>query len=93
MSGACLEAARAALDGGDGLPSRLFWSPVALATLYRARVNTWQLGAHPARGPSALPSWLWPQAVFTPVVSALAEAFLQDLADVDDPAGAEGASA
>jgi hypothetical protein len=36
---------------------------------------------------------LWPPAVFTAVVSALAEAFLRDLADGDDPAGVDGVSA
>jgi hypothetical protein len=83
VSGEYLEAARAALDGGGGLPSRLFWSPVSLATLYRGRVKTWVCGAHPARGLSTLPSCFWPRAVFTAVVSALAEALLRDLADTE----------
>ena len=93
MSGAWLDAARAALDAGNGRPCRLLWSPVSLAVLYQARVHMWQFGTPPARVPSALPSWLWPPAVFTAVVSALAEAFLRDLADGDDPAGVEGVSA
>ena len=93
MSGEYLEAARATLDGGGGLPSRLFWSPVSLATLYRGRVKTWACGAHPARGLSTLPSRLWPQSVFTAVVSALAEALLRDLADGEVPGDGAQASA
>ena len=93
MSRAYLEVARAALEGGHGLPSRLLWSPVALATLVRAGVNTWQFGACHARLPSALPSRLWPRAVFTAVVSSLAEALLRDLTDPDGPDGGERASA
>jgi PAS domain-containing protein len=81
------------LDAGNGRLCRLLWSLVSLAVLYQARVHTWQFGTPPGRVPSVLPSWLWPPAVFTAVVSALAEAFLRDLADGDNPAGAEGVSA
>lgn len=91
MSGRWLDAARVALDEGAGRPCRLLWSPVSLAVLYQARVTTWQFG--PPRGPSPLPSRLWPRAVFTAVVSALAEAFLRDLAAPDGGAGTDGASA
>ncbi|HKX01761.1 MAG TPA: hypothetical protein VJX71_04625 [Methylomirabilota bacterium] len=75
------------------MPSRLLWSPVALATLYRAGVNTWQFGAHHARGLSALPSRFWPRAVFTAVVSSLAEALLRDLTDPNRPDGGDRAAA
>ncbi len=67
--------------------------PVALATLYRAGVTTWQLGARHARVPPALPSRFWPHAVFTAVVSSLAEALLQDLTDPDRPDGGDRAPA
>ena len=87
MSGTDLNAARAALDEGQGLPSRLFWTPVSLAILYRGRVNTWHLGRRPAARPSLLPSRFWPRPVFTAVVSALADAFLRDLADAEDELG------
>ena len=93
MSGAYLNAARVALDEGHGLPSRLFWSPVALATLYQGRVKTWHLGARPAGVPSMLPSRFWPRPVFTAVVSALAAALLQDLTDVDGLDGADPGAA
>ena len=87
MSGADLNAARAALDEGQGLPSRLFWTPVSLALLYRGRLKTWHLGPRPAGRPSLLPSRFWPRPVFTAVVSALADALLRDLADVDGERG------
>ncbi len=90
MSGACLEAARAALEGGCGRPCRLLWSPISLGVLYQAGLTTWQFGTPPA--PAALPSWLWPPAVFTAVVAALAEALLRDLAAIDDAGAADGAS-
>ncbi len=89
MSGADLNAARAALDEGRGLPSRLFLTPVSLAILYRGRVNTWHLGPRPAGMLSLLPSRFWPRPVFTAVVSALAEALLRDLPDGDDDLGGE----
>jgi len=75
------------LDEGQGLPSRLFWTPVSLAILYRGRVNTWHLGPRPVGLPSTLPSRFWPRPVFTAVVSALADAFLRDLADAEDELG------
>ena len=81
MHEASLNVARPTLDGATGQPCRLFWSPVTLAILDRGRVKTRPCGAHPARGLSTLPSCHWPRAVFTAVVSALAEALLQDLAD------------
>ncbi len=84
MSGAYLHAATIALEAGVGLPSRLFWSPVSLAILYRARVKTWHLGAQSVGALAPLPSRFWPRSVFAAVVAALAEALLQDLA------GAEG---
>jgi hypothetical protein len=92
MSGTDLNAARAALDEGQGLPSPLFWTPVSLAILYRGRVKTWHLGRRPAARPSRLPSRFWPRPVFTAVVSALVDAFLRDLADAEDAlgGGAEG---
>jgi hypothetical protein len=89
VSGADLNAARAALDEGQGLPSRLFWTPVSLAILYRGRVNTWHLGPRPGL-PSTLPSRFWPRPVVTTVVSALADALLRDLTDAD---GARGGGA
>jgi hypothetical protein len=87
MSGTDLNAARAALDEGQGLPSPLFWTPVSLAILYRGRVQTWHLGLRPAGRPSLLPSRFWPRPVFTAVVSALADAFLRDLAEAEDALG------
>ena len=93
MSGTCLDAARVALDAATGRPCRLLWSPVSLAALYQGRVRTWHLGTPAPRGPRALPSWLWPPAVFTAVVSALAEAFIRDLTDTVDSAGMDEASA
>jgi len=87
VSGTDLNAARAALDEGQGLPSPLFWTPGSLAILYRGRVNTWHLGRRPAGRPSLLPSRFWPRPVFTAVVSALADAFLRDLADAEDALG------
>lgn len=87
MSGADLNAARAALDEGQGLPNRLFWTPVSLAILYRGRVNTWHLGPRPVGLPPTLPSRFWPRPLFTAVVSALADALLRDLADVDGALG------
>ncbi|HWM76246.1 MAG TPA: hypothetical protein VNS56_01610 [Methylomirabilota bacterium] len=87
MNGTDLDAARAALDEGQGLPSPLFWTPVSLAILYRGRVNTWHLGRRPAGRPSLLPTRFWPRPVFTTVVSALAEAFLRNLADAEDELG------
>ena len=87
MSGTDLNAARAALDEGQGLPSPLFWTPVSLAILYRGRVKTWHLSRRPAARPSLLPSHFWPRPVFTAVVSALADAFLRDLADAADELG------
>src|SRR5260370_27545906 len=80
VSGTDLDAARAALDEGQGLPSPLFWTPVSLAILYRGRVNTWHLGRRPAGRPSLIPSRFSPPPVFPPVVAALAEAFLRGLA-------------
>jgi len=87
VSGADLNAARAALDEGQGRPSRLFWTPVSLAILYRGRVNTWHLGPRPVGLRSTLPSRFWPRPVFTTVVSALADALLRDLTDRDDDLG------
>ena len=87
MSGADLNAARAALDEGQGRPSRLFWTPLSLAILYRGRVDTWHLGPRPAGMPSLLPSRFWPRSVVTTVVSALADALLRDLPDGDDELG------
>ena len=81
MREASLNVARPTLDGATGQPCRLFWSPVTLAILDRGRVKTRPCGAHPARGLATLPSCLWPRAVFTAVVSALAEALLHDVAD------------
>ena len=87
MSGADLNAAKAALDEGQGRPSRLFWTPVSLAILYRGRVTTWHLGPRPMGLPSTLPSRFWPRSVFTTVVSALADALLRDLADAEKTLG------
>jgi len=93
MLGGAFDVARAALDGASGQPCRLFWSPVTLAILAQGRVTMSPFGTVPRRMPSPLPSWLWPPAVFTAVVSALAEALLQDLAEPDSAAATDGASA
>src|SRR5262249_44477787 len=83
MPGGSLDVARAALDSATGQPCRLFWSPVTLQVLSPGRVTSSPFGTVPRRMPSALPSWLWRPAVFTAVVSALAETLLRDLADPD----------
>jgi len=90
MFGGSLDAARAALDSATGQPCRLFWSPLTLAILFQGRVMTWPFGPPLHRGPSPLPSLLWPPAVFSAVVSALAEALVRDLGDMDDAGGSEG---
>lgn len=87
MSGAELNVARAALDEGQGLPSRLFWTPVSLAVLSRGRVTAWPLGPRLAGMPPTLPSRFWPRPVVMTVVSALADALLRDLADADRERG------
>jgi len=93
VSGAYLHAAKAALEAGAGLPSRLFLSPVSLATLYRGRVKTWHLGAQPVGELAPLPSRFWPRSVFAAVVAALAEALLQDLACAGGLDGADPGAA
>ena len=93
MFGGSLDVARAALDRATGQPCRLFWSPLTLAIVFQGQVTTLPFGPPLHRGPSPLPSWLWPTAVFSAVVSALAEALLQDLPNTDDAAGSDGATA